>query len=174
LREVGVKEHTIRVIRAMYVGATTSVKVNGSESDAFEVKDGVHQGSVLSQLLFIIVFDALSKKFRCGLPLELLYADDLILIAESEDLLIEKIRVWREGFEAKGLRVNLAKTKVMKCGIGCGQVAKTGKYPCGLCNKGVGRNSIQCKKCKRWVHKKCSKIQSNLIQSLNFQCMACS
>jgi hypothetical protein len=89
--------------------------VNGSESDAFEVKVGVHQGSVLSPLLFIIVFDALSKKFRCGLPLELLYADDLILIAESEDLLTEKIRVWREGLIEKGLRVNLAKTKVMKC-----------------------------------------------------------
>jgi hypothetical protein len=37
LREAGVEEHTISVIRAMYVGATTSVKVNGSESDAFEV-----------------------------------------------------------------------------------------------------------------------------------------
>jgi hypothetical protein len=37
LREAGVEDHTINVIRAMYVGATTSVKVNGSESDAFEV-----------------------------------------------------------------------------------------------------------------------------------------
>jgi hypothetical protein len=89
-------------------------------------------------------------------------------------LLSEKIRVLREGLEAKGLRVNLAKTKVMKCEIGCGQVAKTGKYPCGVCNKGVGRNSIQYQKCKRLVLKKCNKIKGNLIQGLNFQCMACS
>jgi hypothetical protein len=78
--------------------------VNGNESNSFEVKVGVHQGSVLSPLLFIIVLDTLSKKFRCGLPLELLYADDLILIAESEDLLTDKIRVCREGLEAKGLK----------------------------------------------------------------------
>lgn len=43
LREVGVEEHTINVIKAMYVGATTSVKVNGNESTAFEVKAGVHK-----------------------------------------------------------------------------------------------------------------------------------
>ena len=33
-------------------------------SDEFEVKFGVHQGSVLSPLLFIIVLDALSRKIR--------------------------------------------------------------------------------------------------------------
>ena len=33
-------------------------------SDEFEVKFGVHQGSVLSQLFFIIVLDALSREIR--------------------------------------------------------------------------------------------------------------
>ena len=50
-----------------------------------------------SPLLFIIVLEALSKKFRKGLPYELLYADDLVLIAESEELLVEKIEKWRKG-----------------------------------------------------------------------------
>ena len=81
LREVGVEEHTINVIKAMYVGATTSVKVNGNKSTAFKLKVRVHQGSVLSPLLFTIVLEALSNKFRSGLPMEMLYADDLILIA---------------------------------------------------------------------------------------------
>ena len=43
--------------------------------------------------------------------MEMLYADDLILIAESEELLTEKVRIWKEGMEAKGLRVNLAKQR---------------------------------------------------------------
>jgi len=45
----------------------------------------------------------------------LLYADDLILIAESEDKLMDKLRVWKKGFEEKGLKVNVEKTKVMTC-----------------------------------------------------------
>ena len=42
---------------------------------------GVHQGSVLSPLLFIIVLEALSREFRTGCPWELLYADDLMISA---------------------------------------------------------------------------------------------
>ena len=60
----------------MYEGALTSMKLGVSESVEFAVKVGVHQGSVLSPLLFIIILEALSKKFRIGLPWELFYADD--------------------------------------------------------------------------------------------------
>jgi Reverse transcriptase (RNA-dependent DNA polymerase) len=55
------------------------------ESDGFEVKVGVHQGSVLSPLLFIIVMEALYSEFRVGLPWELFYADDLCLLAVTEE-----------------------------------------------------------------------------------------
>ena len=47
--------------------------------------------------------------------MELLYADDLVLIAETKELLLEKVRNWKEGMEKKGLRVNAGKTKVMWC-----------------------------------------------------------
>ena len=57
------------------------VKLSVRVSQGFGVKVGVHQGSVLSPLLFIIVMEALSRKFRGGLPMELLYADDLVLMA---------------------------------------------------------------------------------------------
>ena len=63
---------------------------------------------MLSPLLFIIVLEALSTEFRTGVPWELLYADDLVLIAESEDKL--KLSVWKKGFEEKGLKVNVGKT----------------------------------------------------------------
>ncbi len=38
-------------------------------SEEFVVKVGVHQGSVLSPLLFIMVLEASSREFRVGLPL---------------------------------------------------------------------------------------------------------
>ena len=75
----------MRVIQSMYDEALTSVKLGDGEIVEFAVKVGVHQGSVLSPLLFIIVLKALSTKFRIELPWELFYADDLVLLAESEE-----------------------------------------------------------------------------------------
>ena len=73
--------------------------------------------------------------------------------ADSEEQLVEKIRKWKVGMEEKGLRVNLGKTKVMRCRDGACQVIKSGKYPCGVCGKGVGANSIKCSSCHAWMHK---------------------
>ena len=71
------------VIQAIYERVSTAVKLGEEESDAFPVRVGVHHGSVLSPLLFIIVLEALLTECRTGVPWELLYADDLLLIAES-------------------------------------------------------------------------------------------
>ena len=173
LRSLGVDEWIVTVIQAMYDGATTMVKVNGKLSKGFSVKVGVHQGSVLSPLLFIIVLEALSRTFREGLPMELLYADDLVLVAEAEVLLVEKLTKWKAGMEEKGLRVNMGKTKVMRCRDGAGQVKQSGKHPCGICKKGVGSNSIQCTSCNSWIHKRCSGISGKLQSVSGYRCARC-
>ena len=67
----------------------------------------------------------------------------------------------------------MAKTKVMKYTYDVAQQEKSGKWPCGVCNKGVGRNSIKCDSCKRWVHKKCSGIRGRLRAGMSFQCARC-
>ena len=72
------------------VGARSRTRVNSSFSEEFEVKVGVDQGSVLSPLLFIIVLEALSREFRVGCPWEILYADDLVILAEMFEGLISK------------------------------------------------------------------------------------
>ena len=58
LRKLRVDEWLKTAIKAMYEGATTAVKFRSGESKEFEVKVGVHQGSVLSPLLFVIVLDS--------------------------------------------------------------------------------------------------------------------
>ena len=60
--------------------------------------------------------EAISREFRVALPRELLYADDLAVIAETEEELIERLREWKENVESKGMRVNMNKTKVMISG----------------------------------------------------------
>ena len=72
---------------AMYEVAQTVVRTAEGDSKAFNVKVGLHQGSVLSPLLFLIVMEMISRELRAGLPLELLYTDDLILMADSEESL---------------------------------------------------------------------------------------
>ena len=86
LRVRGVDEWSdewIVAIQGMYYGATTAVRLRDGESKEFGIKIGVHQGSVLRPLLFIIVLEALSREFRCGLPWELLYEGHCLITSRS-------------------------------------------------------------------------------------------
>jgi len=47
--------------------------------------------------------EMISTELRAGLPLELLYADDLM--AESEESLRDKIVKWKSDLKAKGLKL---------------------------------------------------------------------
>ena len=64
------------------------------------------------------MLEALSREFRCGVPWEDLYADDLVIIAESLEECVRRLLTWKEAMEEKGLRVNAGKTKIMICGMG--------------------------------------------------------
>ena len=49
------------------------------------------------------------------------------------------------------VRVNMNKTKVMISGERQMVRQKDVRWPCGVCSKGVGINSIQCSSCQKWV-----------------------
>jgi len=55
--------------------------------------------------------EAISREFRVALSWELLYADDLAVIAETEEELIKRLNEWKDNVESKGMRVNMNKTK---------------------------------------------------------------
>ncbi len=148
MRKLHVDEWVIRLVQGMYANARSRVRVGDGLSEEFQVRVGVHQGSVLSPLLFIIVLEALSLEFRAGVPWEDLYADDLIIITDSMDECVRRVKIWKEEMEKKGLRMNAKKTKVLICGKELDILRKSGKYPCGVCYTGVGNNSINCRGCK--------------------------
>ena len=60
LRKLGVEEWIVRLVQGIYANVRSHVHVGEGYSEEFEVKSGVHQGSVLSRLLFISVLEALS------------------------------------------------------------------------------------------------------------------
>jgi len=91
VRKLGVEEWLVSAVMSMYAGAKTVVRIVYGNSKGFEVKVGMHQGSALSPLLFMIVMEAIFREFRVALPWELLYADDLAVIAETEEELIRDL-----------------------------------------------------------------------------------
>ena len=62
LRKLGVDEWLIRTVMALYTEACTVVRADAGLNESFEVKVGLHQGSVLSPLLFAAVMDVVSSK----------------------------------------------------------------------------------------------------------------
>ena len=75
--------------------------------------------------------------------------------------------------EAKGLRVNMGKTKIMVSGVNLQTLKDSGEYPCSVCRKGVGSNSIYCAGCSHWVHKKCSCVTGSLKSNPDYCCSRC-
>ena len=59
-------------------------------------------------------------------------------------------------------------------GAGLGVTPQSGAWPCGVCGKGVQANSIQCKGCQKWVHRRCSGVKGSLLAACDtFQCKRC-
>ena len=77
------------------------MRVNGRESKAFSVRVGAASRLRSSVHCCLIVLEALSRDFREGLLMELHDADDLVLVAETEELLMEKLQM-EEGYRIEG------------------------------------------------------------------------
>ena len=92
--------------------------------------------SVLSLLLFVAVIEVVTRGVKEGLSWELLYAGDLVLVAQSKEELREKVLQCKECMELKGLKVNIEKTKVMRSGR---EIVKTGRWPCAGVGKVLGQ-----------------------------------
>ena len=78
MRKLGVEEWLASAV--MYTGPTTVVITVYGNSKCFQVKVGMHQGSASSLLLFVTIMEAISRESRFGLPWDLLYADDLVVV----------------------------------------------------------------------------------------------
>ena len=68
MRKLVIEEWVVQFVQSMYNNTRRKVRVNNTYSDEFGIKAGVHQGSVLSPLLFIIVVEALSHEFYIRTP----------------------------------------------------------------------------------------------------------
>ncbi|VDP23366.1 unnamed protein product [Heligmosomoides polygyrus] len=79
----GVPDELIEWVRILYSCPKSRVQAAGTSME-FPISVGVHQGSALSPLLFVVVMDAITRDLQKPVPWTLLYADDVMLACEDK------------------------------------------------------------------------------------------
>ena len=96
LKEMGIPDHLTCLLRNLYTGQEAAVRTRHGTTDWFQIGKGVHQGCILSPCLFnfyaeYIMRNAGLEEAQSGIKIagrninNLRYADDTILMAESEE-----------------------------------------------------------------------------------------
>ena len=95
LKEMGIPDHLICLLRNLYADQETTVRTGHGTADWFQIGKGVPQGCILSPCLFnlyaeYIMRNAGLEEAQAGIKIagrntnNLRYADDTTLMAESE------------------------------------------------------------------------------------------
>ena len=111
LRRKWVLKEEIKAIMEMHANIETSVKVEYTRSESFDVKFGVHQGSILSPLLLELVMDEVTKDIRKGVAKEMVFADDIELVGDNWEEVESRYTRWKKAIQEKGMKINVNKTK---------------------------------------------------------------
>ena len=126
LREMGIPDHLICLLRNLYAGQEATVRTGHGTTDWFQIGKGVHHGCILSPCLFnictlyeYIMRNAGLEEAQAGIKIagrninNLRYADDTTFMEESEEELKSLLMKVKEESEKVGLKLNIQKTKIV-------------------------------------------------------------
>ena len=126
LKDVGIPDHTTCLLRNLYSGQEAIIRTGHGTTNWFQIRKGVCQGCILSPCLFnlyakYIMRNAGLDEAQAGIKTarrninNLRYADDTILMAESEELKSLLMKV-KEKNEKVGLKLDIQKTRITASG----------------------------------------------------------
>ena len=142
----------LRALKSLYRSVRCSVRVNGIDSEWFNVTTGLRQGCILSPLLFNLLSNDIIQEInsiKCCVKYNgtdelsiLMYADDIMLISDSEvklQQMLHRLNLWCARW---CLTINTDKSKVMhfrppsiertvhafKCGMSTLEIVSQYKY----------------------------------------------
>ena len=124
---VGIPDHLTCLLRNLYADQEATVRTGHGTADWFQIGKRVHQGCVLSPCIFnfyaeYIMRNAGLEETQAGIKIagrninHLRYADDITLMAESEEEQKSLLMKVKEESKNVGLKLNIQKTKVMASG----------------------------------------------------------
>ena len=131
LRLYGIGGRLLQAVKSLYVGSKACVRVGSEVSEWFPVRVGLRQGCVMSPWLFNLYIDGVVREVNArvlgrGVKMigrddnewelnQLLFADDTVVVADSEEKLCQLVAEFGRVCERRKLRVNVGKSKVMRC-----------------------------------------------------------
>ena len=138
LHNNGVQGPLLKNLKAMYENVSYAIKLSNGVMDPIASNLGLKQGCPLSPLLFNIYINDLGTYLKDNGPGNLnvngtnvnhfLYADDLVLLAESREKLQEHLDGLNKFAKAKELTVNTKKSVVMVFNNGGRKTTETFTY----------------------------------------------
>ena len=124
LKEIRIPDHLTCLLRNLYAGQEATVRTGHGTTDLFQIGKGIRQGCILSPCLYAeyIMRNAGLEEAQAGIKISgrninnHRYADDTILMAESEEKLKSLLVKVKEESEKVGLNLNIQKTEIMASG----------------------------------------------------------
>ena len=127
MEEMGIPEHLTCLLRNLYAGQETTVRMGHGTTDWFQIEKGVRQGCILSPCLFNLYAEYITRnagldEAQAGIKNarrninNLRYAGDTTCMAESKQELKSLLMTVKEESEKVGLKLNIQKTKIMASG----------------------------------------------------------
>ena len=128
LKEMGIPEHLICLLRKLYTGQEATVRTGQGTTDWFQIGKGVRQGCILLPCLFNLYAEYIMRntgleEAQAGIKIagrninNLRYADDITLMAKSEEELKSLLKKVKKESDKVGLKLNIQKTKIMASGV---------------------------------------------------------
>ena len=122
VKGTGIDWHEKKLISNLYVAESVKVRLTQGETKSVKTGRGVRKGCCLSPILFNFYSECLTKEalegfgdFKLGRQIihPVKYADDHVLLAKEQKVLLDMIDKLIETGRCYGMEKNVEKTKVM-------------------------------------------------------------
>ena len=121
---MGIPDHLTCLLRNLYACQEETVRTGHGTTDWFQIRKGVRQDCILSSCLFNLNAEYIMRntgleEAQTGIKIagknssNLRYADDITLMAESEEELKGLLMTVKEESEKAALKLNIQKTMIM-------------------------------------------------------------